>query len=117
LYAHPPGDAREQARQDEYARWIAREPGGVRVVCSMLAAATVFARAWRVLADGLLGCDPSRDNGAGFGNGLRLWTGSASNLPDDVRADLVIAVNVIEHTVDPIAFLTALRVLGQTGSS
>jgi hypothetical protein len=58
----------------------------------------------------LLGCDPSRESVAqGLGDGLRLWTGTASNLPRDVSADLVIAVNVIEHTTDPIGFLTALR--------
>ena len=51
----------------------------------------------------LLGCDPSRESIAqGFGEDVRLWTGSAANLPGDVGADLVIAVNVIEHTLDPI---------------
>jgi hypothetical protein len=58
----------------------------------------------------MLGCDPSRESIAqGYGGELRLWTGTANNLPSDVRVDLVIAVNVIEHTADPMAFLTALR--------
>jgi hypothetical protein len=58
----------------------------------------------------MLGCDPSRESIAqGYGTDLRLWTGTASNIPGDVSVDLVIAVNVIEHTTDPIGFLTALR--------
>ena len=62
----------------------------------------------------LLGCDPSRESIAqGYGGDLRLWTGTASNLPSDVSVDLVIAVNVIEHTTDPMAFLTALRAVLQ----
>lgn len=113
LYGHPPGDAREQARQDEYARWIAQATGRrprrvLDVGCgngSLLRALGVH---WPDAQ--LMGCDPSRESIAqGFGDGLKLWTGTASNLPEDVSADLVIAVNVIEHTIDPIAFLTALR--------
>ena len=41
LYGHPPGDAREQARQDEYARWIAHGTGTVPVVCWTSAVGTV----------------------------------------------------------------------------
>jgi SAM-dependent methyltransferase len=113
LYAHAPGDAREQARQDEYARWIAQGTGRrprrvLDVGCgngSLLRALRTY---WPEAE--LLGCDPSRESIAqGFGDRMRLWTGTASNLPGDVTADLVIAVNVIEHTTDPMAFLTALR--------
>jgi SAM-dependent methyltransferase len=113
LYAHPPGGPREQARQEEYARWIAQGTGRrprrvLDVGCgngSLLRALRAY---WPDAA--LLGCDPSRDSIAqGFGDGMKLWTGTASNLPSDVSADLVIAVNVIEHTVDPMAFLTSLR--------
>jgi SAM-dependent methyltransferase len=113
LYAHPPGDAREQARQQEYARWIAQGTGKrPRRVLDVGCGNGSLLRALRTYWPdaGLLGCDPSRDAVAqGFGNDARLWTGTASNIPGDVTADLVIAVNVIEHTVDPIAFLTALR--------
>jgi SAM-dependent methyltransferase len=110
---HPPGGAGEQSRQDEYARWIAQATGRrprrvLEVGCgngSLLRALRTY---W---ADAeLLGCDPSRESIAqGYGGDLRLWTGTASNLPGDVSVDLVIAVNVIEHTTDPSAFLTALR--------
>jgi SAM-dependent methyltransferase len=129
LYAHPPGDAREQARQEEYARWIAQATGpafaampprrgspGPRCVLDVGCGNGSLLQALRVhWPDAeLLGCDPSRESIAqGHGNGFRLWTGTASNLPGDIRADLVIAVNVIEHTIDPIAFLTALRAVLQ----
>ena len=113
LYAHPPGDAREQTRQQEYARWIAQGIGRVpRRVLDIGCGNGSLLRALKVHWPGaaLLGCDPSRESIAqGFGGDLRLWTGTASNLPSDITADLVIAVNVIEHTIDPSAFLTALR--------
>ena len=113
LYAHAPGSTREQARQDEYARWIAqgtgRRPRRVLDVGCGNGSLLRALRAYWPDAE-LLGCDPSRDAIAqGFGTDIRLWTGTASNLPSDVRADLVIALNVVEHAIDPIAFLTALR--------
>ena len=113
LYEHPPGDAREQARQDEYARWIAQATGRrprrvLDVGCGNGSLLRALGTHWPDAE--LMGCDPSRESIAqGFGDGLKLWTGTASNLPGDVSADLVIAVNVIEHTIDPIAFLTDLR--------
>ena len=113
LYAHPPGEARERARQDEYARWIAQATGRrPRRVLDIGCGNGSLLRALRTYWPdaGLLGCDPSRESIAqGFGEDARLWTGTAANLPGDVSADLVIAVNVIEHTLDPIGFLTALR--------
>jgi SAM-dependent methyltransferase len=117
LYAHPPGDARERARQDDYARWIAQASGRrPRRVLDVGCGNGSLLRALRTYWPDaeLLGCDPSRDSIAqGYGRDLRLWTGTAANLPGDVNADLVIAVNVIEHAIDPIAFLTALRAVLQ----
>jgi SAM-dependent methyltransferase len=113
LYAHPPSDAREQERQHEYARWIAQGTGRrprrvLDVGCGNGSLLRAFRAYWPDAE--LLGCDPSRDSIAeGYGNDVRLWTGTASTLPGDVTADLVIAVNVIEHATDPIGFLTSLR--------
>jgi SAM-dependent methyltransferase len=117
LYAHPPGETREQARQQEYARWITQATGRrprrvLDVGCGNGSLLRALSGYWPDAE--LLGCDPSRESIAqGFGDGMRLWTGTASNLPGDVHADLVIAVNVIEHTHDPIAFLKALRAVLQ----
>ena len=90
-----------------------RRPGAVPVVCWTSAAGTVRCCAPCVPTGLTRSCwaaiHRAESIAQGFGDGLRLWTGTASNLPGDVSADLVIAVNVIEHTIDPIAFLTALR--------
>jgi SAM-dependent methyltransferase len=113
LYAHAPGDARERARQDEYAAWIVtnldRAPARVLDVgCGNGTLLRALQAHWPGAE--LFGCDPSADSiASGSGDGVRLWTGTASDLPDDVRADVVVAVNVIEHTEDPMAFLAALR--------
>ena len=113
LYAHPPGEAREKSRQAEYARWIAQATGRrPRRVLDISCGNGSLLRALRTYwpAAEMLGCDPSRESIAqGYGGDLRLWTGTASTLPSEVSVDLVIAVNVIEHTTDPMAFLTALR--------
>ena len=113
LYAHPPGDPREKSRQEEYARWIAQATGRrPRRVLDVGCGNGSLLRALRTYWPDaeMLGCDPSRESIAqGYGSDLRLWTGTASTLPSDVSVDLVIAVNVIEHTTDPISFLTALR--------
>jgi SAM-dependent methyltransferase len=113
LYAHAPGDAREQTRQAEYARWIAQATGRrPRRVLDVGCGNGSLLRALRTYwPDAQLhGCDPSAEAVAsGAGEGLHLWAGTANDLPRDLGADLVIAVNVLEHTTDPIAFLAALR--------
>ncbi len=113
----PPGDAREEEKQLEYARWIAQGSGRrARRVLDVRCGNGALLRALRTYWPDaeLLGCDPSRDRIAqGYGNDVRLWTGTASTLPGDVSADLVVAVNVIERTPDPLAFLTALRAVLQ----
>jgi SAM-dependent methyltransferase len=113
LYAHAPGDAVEDARQAEYARWISQATGRrprrvLDVGCGNGSLLRALRASWPDAE--LLGCDPSRESIAkGYGGDIKLWTGTASNIPGDIRADLVIAVNVIEHTTDPVAFLRALR--------
>src|SRR5687768_4018978 len=108
LYAHGPGTTFERTRQEEYARWIARALPApptriVDVGCgngSLLAAlGDVWPGAER------LGCDASAESVAyAAASGLRVWQGTAATVPA-VAAELVLAVNVIEHTPDPAQFL------------
>jgi SAM-dependent methyltransferase len=111
LYAHPPGIAFERERQAQYASWIAasvpRPPASILDVgCGNGSLLLSLRGLWPDAA--LLGCDPSRDSVAhGLAAGLSLWRGTASDLQPQV-AELVTAVNVIEHTVDPVAFMADL---------
>lgn len=113
LYAHSPGDARERLRQSEYARWIAQAVGRrprrvLDIGCGNGSLLRAFREYWPETE--LLGCDPSPESIVrGSGDGLRLWTGTASDLPADVTTDLVVSVNVIEHTQNPLEFLNAVR--------
>ncbi|HWN86014.1 MAG TPA: class I SAM-dependent methyltransferase [Vicinamibacterales bacterium] len=121
LYAHPPGDPRERARQQHYADWIAgavdASPAQVLDVgCGNGSLLLALASRWPRAR--FLGCDPSADSVAqGAQPGLRLWQGTAADLPADAVSDLVVSVNVIEHTHDPLSFLRALRrALGSGGT-
>jgi SAM-dependent methyltransferase len=112
LYAHAPGAPFEQARQAHYAAWIA---GAMRarsrivldVGCGNGSLLTVLGELWPGVQ--LTGCDPSAGSVAhGHGSGLDVWQGTSATL-ESAAADLVVSVNVIEHTADPVAFLADLR--------
>lgn len=113
LYAYAPGETREQMRQEEYARWIVQAAGRrprrvLDIGCGNGSLLRAFREYWPETE--LLGCDPSPESVArGSGDGLRLWTGTASDLPADATVDLVVSVNVIEHALNPLEFLTAVR--------
>lgn len=108
LYAHPPGLGLERDRQAQYAGWIAAAAGGpprsvLDVGCGNGSLLLALASLWPDAA--LLGCDPSEGSVThGLASGLTLWRGTSSTLTP-ARAELVMAVNVIEHTADPGAFL------------
>jgi SAM-dependent methyltransferase len=113
LYAHAPGAPREDARQRHYARWIASmvksKPTRVLDVgCGNGSLLRALRTQWP--AADLRGCDPSGDAIAhGAGDSMQLWQGTASDLPPGLAADVVLTVNVIEHTRDPLLFLQDVR--------
>jgi SAM-dependent methyltransferase len=113
LYAHAPNTGREGERQRSYAEWIAsamnRQPRSVLDVgCGN--GSLLLALARQCPAAVLTGCDPSRES-VDFGRaaGLTLWEGTAADLPAGMHADLVVTANVIEHLLEPVEFLSALR--------
>jgi len=111
LYAHPPGVAFERERQAQYASWIAtsapRPPGSILDVgCGNGSLLLSLQSVWPDAV--LLGCDPSHESVAhGAAAGLQIWRGTSRDLQPEL-AELITAVNVIEHTIDPIAFVTDL---------
>jgi SAM-dependent methyltransferase len=121
LYAHAPGVPREAARQALYAGWIADQlsqaPGRiVDVGCGNGSLLLALRDVWPDAELG--GCDLSAEGVAhGAAHGLRLWRGGIGDRSvfgvgeagASVDADLVVSVNVIEHTADPVAFLVGLR--------
>jgi SAM-dependent methyltransferase len=112
LYAHAPGGAAERVRQEQYAGWIVpavtRPARVLDIGCGNGSLLRALRTHWPEAE--LLGCDPSADAIAhGSGDGLRLWPGTADDLPPDVAADLVVSINVLEHTDDPGAFVAAAR--------
>ncbi len=119
LYAHAASAAlREQRRQQLYARWIvhARERAGqsappqsvLDVGCGNASLLLALGEQWPSTT--LMGCDPSAEAVAhANAAGCRVWQGTSSSLPINLQADLVVSVNVIEHTDDPLAFLRDLK--------
>ncbi len=113
LYAHVPGDARERTRQARYAAWIAEAVADpprcvLDVGCGNGSLLLAMGERWPEAE--LEGCDPSAESVAhGASSGVRLWQGTSADLPRGTAADLVVSINVIEHTADPAGFLRNLR--------
>jgi SAM-dependent methyltransferase len=120
LYAHDPGRPIERLRQSNYARWIAEvlsyTPRRVLDVgCGNGSLLASLRERWPRAE--FLGCDPSADAVRHVPSGVHLWQGTAESLPAGIDADLVVSVNVVEHTQDPIGFIRRLRhAAGRDGS-
>jgi SAM-dependent methyltransferase len=121
LYAHAPGPGHEAVRQGRYAQWIAahldRPPALVfDAGCGNGSLLCALAAVWPGAA--LEGCDRSGASVAhGAAAGLSVWQGSPASRAASAAPDLVVSVNVIEHTPDPAAFVRELSdVLGEGGT-
>lgn len=110
LYDHAPGAPREVARQRAYAAWIASQCGAPRSVldvgCGNGSLLLALREIWPDAA--LRGIDPSQESVA---HARAVGVEAAVGTLDDVAlapSDLVVSVNVVEHTRTPARFVEAL---------
>jgi len=121
LYAHAPGRPEEDARQRAYADWIAESLGPsapsrlFEIGCGN--GSLLRALASRFPGSEAGGIDPSPEAVEHARSaGIAARRGFAADAAAEVRdRDLVLSVNVVEHTADPIAFLRALAAIGSEG--
>lgn len=115
LYAHPIGQEAEDARQGLYARWIMqilghRRPNSIfEIGCGNGSLLRQIRQ--RLPQAALAGLEPA-SSAVAFGRqaGLDIREGFLTDQAvQDLRAELVLAVNVIEHVAAPHAFLKTLR--------
>ena len=117
LYAHDPGWEEEARRQRDYAAWLARaleRPASCFEAGSGNGSLLLALRAhWGDAA--LAGVEPAEGAAAAARRaGLDVATGFLQPaISATKRAALAFAVNVIEHTQDPCAFLRALASHGE----
>jgi SAM-dependent methyltransferase len=107
--ASPKSDAQ---RARAYRNWISAECAAPRhileVGCGSGALLAELVQSWPGARG--FGLDPALPDTAPAHDGVRLVRGFTEDIPEDAgRFDLIIAVNVIEHTAAPGAFLKALR--------
>lgn len=95
-----------------YAEWIRSEcpvPRSIfEVGCGSGALLREFSTIWPEAV--CVGVDPALPSPDRVGSKFRLERGFVEDIPDDVGTfDLIVAVNVIEHTLSPGAFLAGLQ--------
>lgn len=107
--AAPKSDA---ARARAYGKWIRTECAPPRAIleigCGSGALLSELLRAWPDAQ--ACGVDPALPDTARSQGGIRYIRGFVEDVPPDAGPfDLIVAVNVIEHTTDPSRFLRALH--------
>jgi SAM-dependent methyltransferase len=118
LYDHPPGAAREEARQQAYAEWlssqVATAPRSILDLgCGNGSLLLALGRRWPGAR--LRGLDPSPESVARARDaGIDAQCGSVGIAGVD-PADVVVSVNVIEHVEEPRAFLQSMATLVAPG--
>lgn len=112
----------EQGRYEAYADWVAdivglRADGGKRVLEVGCGAGWVLESLMRKLpGNHYMGIEPSASASAAAREaGINVWTGTADTYPTNERFDVLYSINVVEHTVDPVAFAGALAALAKDG--
>jgi SAM-dependent methyltransferase len=105
----PKSDA---ARARAYRSWITAECSAPRTIleigCGSGALLSEFLQVWPNARG--YGIDPALPGNERKDDNIRLARGFVEDIPKDAGDfDLIVAVNVIEHTPDPRAFLDALR--------
>ncbi|MGY0572841.1 class I SAM-dependent methyltransferase [Bradyrhizobium sp. RDM12] len=105
----PKSDA---ARARAYGDWIRTEFNPAKAVleigCGSGALLSELLRIWPDTH--ACGLDPALPTTAGSQQNIRLVRGFVDDVPSGAGPfDLIVAVNVIEHTIDPSAFLRSLR--------
>jgi SAM-dependent methyltransferase len=117
LCAHAPGRPEEDARQRAYADWIAESiapaaPSRLfEIGCGNGSLLRALASRFPGAEAG--GVDPSPEAVEHARSaGLAARRGFAADTAQEIRdRDLVLSVNVVEHTADPVAFLRALAAI------
>jgi SAM-dependent methyltransferase len=107
--ASPKSDA---ARAQAYRRWIQNEcPAPASILEIGCGSGTLLSTLLETWPDARgYGIDPALPEDARSNGRIHLERGFIEDLPDDANNfDLIVAVNVIEHTSDPGSFLAALR--------
>jgi SAM-dependent methyltransferase len=119
LYAHAPGRDAEKARQGQYARWLLGSiADGLRVLEVGCGNGSLLAELAALLPSSRFsGIEPSPEAAAhARAAGLEVVCGFGEDLPAGASmSDVVLSVNVLEHTLDPVGFLGALAARTRPG--
>lgn len=114
LYAHPPGDRFERERQQRYAGWIGGLTGSIspasvfEIGCGNGSLLLELQSIWP--AASFSGIEPAAAAANHARNaGFTVADGFLESGGENTAADIVIAVNVVEHSSEPIRFLRAFR--------